>query len=134
MQSNLTIEDPLDEQAVTIIVTLPASEELKDERKVLVSIGVANQMPVIKTGAFGNLTALIDEGWKAYGVQAEANKAAAKAQEEAKAETEGETAVSPELIAEAEIEAEETDVAEAIEPTPVLSAPAPKPASNLSLF
>ena len=134
MQSNLTIEDPLDGQAVTIIVTLPASEELKDERQVLVTVGVANQMPVIKTGVFGSLTALIDEGWKAFGVQAEANKAAAKAQEEAKAEKEVETAVSPELVAEVEIEVEETELVEAIEPAPARPAPAPKPASNLSLF
>lgn len=140
--ANFTINDPLDGQAVTIIVTLPASEELKDERQVLVSMGIANQIPVLKTGVFGNLTELIDEGWKAYGVQVEAAKVAAKAQEAAKADQKTETAcpervevaVAPELIVEAEIEAEERDVAEAIEPTPVLPAPAPKPASNLSLF
>lgn len=50
----------------------------------LISVGIANQMPVIKTGAFGNLTELIDEGWKAFGVQAEANKVTAKAQEAVK--------------------------------------------------
>jgi len=57
---------------------------LKHKRQVLISVGIANQMPVIKTGAFGNLTELIDEGWKAFGVQAEANKVTAKAQEAVK--------------------------------------------------
>ncbi len=71
-----TINDPLDGQDVTIIVTLPVSEKLKDERQVLVSIGVANQIPVLKTGVFGNLTELMDDGWKAFGVQVEATKAA----------------------------------------------------------
>lgn len=131
---NFTMNDPLDGQAVTIIVTLPASEKLKDERTVLVSIGVANQIPVLKTGVLGNLTELVDEGWKAFGVQVEAANAAAKAQEVVETEKKAETAVAPELIAEVEIEVEETDVAEAMEPTPVRPALAPKPASNLSLF
>ena len=130
MQSNLTINDPLDGQAVSIIVTLPVSKKPKDERQALVSIGLANQMPVIKTGVFGNLTNLIDDSWKAFGVQAETIKAAAKIQEEAdaaKAEKKAGTAVSPELIAEVAIQAEAPAVVET-------KASTPKPASNLGLF
>ena len=81
--THLTIQDPLDGQAVTIIITLPASQHARDERQALVSVGVADQMPVIKTGPFGNIAGLIDEAWTAFGVQAEVAKAVQKTKKEA---------------------------------------------------
>ena len=133
MKSNLTINDPLDGQDVTIIITLPASEKPTDQRQALVSVGIANEMPVIKTGAFGTIADLINNAWKVFGVQTETTKAEKVAAEQPR-DVATETAVSPELIAEAEIEAEEVKLVETIEPEPVRPAPAPKPASNLSLF
>ena len=130
MNTSFTIDDPLDGHAVTIIITLPASEEPKDQRQAMVSIGVPNEMPVIKTGTFGTLDDLLHEAWKAFGVQAEAAKAAAKAKEDAAAEKakkkEAETAVSPQLLAEAPTEAEAAETPEA-EPEAAPPAPAPKP-------
>jgi len=140
MKTNLTVTDPLEGQAVTIIITLPAEQQARDERPALVSVGVAKQMPVIRTGPFGNIANLIEEAWTAFGVQAEVMKAAQKAKEET-AQT-AETAVAPEIVAEAGTETEPEASAEALAEAPaealaVETKPkpaAPRPAGNLSLF
>ncbi|NHZ72835.1 MAG: hypothetical protein GWP17_07105 [Aquificales bacterium] len=136
MKTILTVEDPLEGQAVTIIITLPVNQHARDARPALVSVRVADQMPVIKTGLFGNIAGLIDEAWTAFGVQAEVAKAAQKGKKEAAKTVE--TAVAPELITEASTETE----ADAPVPAPTPEAKpeakpkpvAPKPAGNLSLF
>ena len=130
--THLTIQDPLDGQAVTIIITLPADEHARDQRPALVSVGVADQMPVIKTGPFGTIAGLIDEAWTAFGVQAEVAKAAQKVKEEAAKVVE--TAVAPELIAEAATETEVDAPVPAPTPEAKPKPVAPKPAGNLSLF
>ncbi len=132
MKTILTVEDPLDGQAVTIIITLPVSQHARDVRQALVSVGVANQMPIIKTGSFGNIAGLIDEAWTAFGVQAEVAKAAQKAKKEAAKTVE--TAVAPELIAEATTETEVDAPVPAPTPEAKPKPTAPKPAGNLSLF
>ena len=76
----LTISDPLEKQEVNIIITLPASEKAKDERPALISVGMAHQMPVIKTGVLGSVDDLLHQAWKEFGVQTEAAKAQAGAQ------------------------------------------------------
>lgn len=126
--THLTIQDPLEGQAVTIIITLPADEQACDERPALVSVGVAEQMPVIRTGPFGNIATLIEEAWTAFGVQAEVTQAAQKAKEEA-VKAVG-TAVAPEIVAEASTETEPGPPAAETKPKPA----APRPAGNLSLF
>ena len=80
---------------------------------------MADQLPVIKSGAFGDAAALIHEAWTAFGVRAQVEEAALDA----------ETIVEEEIVATADIDDEEPV------PTPQPNSPLPKPqAKNLSLF
>lgn len=119
MNTNLTFIDPLADQDVTIIITLSASSQPREDRPALVSVGVAEQLPVIKTGGFGNMPVLIQEAWTAFGVRAQVAEAASEA----------ETGVEEEVVATASI-----DGAEPVPLLPLnLSTPKPQ-AKNLSLF
>jgi hypothetical protein len=121
MNSNLTVTDPLVEQDVTIIITLAASNVPLAERPLLLSVGVAEQLPVVKTGPFANLMSLIEEAWTALSVRAQV--AGAAIEEETIAE---EQTAAPDTVA--------MDSPETPPPPPnSLSAPQPQ-AKNLSLF
>jgi hypothetical protein len=71
MNTSLTVEDPLAGQEVTIVITLAAGEQPRDERPALVSVGVAGQPPVTKSGTFGQTAALINQAWTAFGLQSQ---------------------------------------------------------------
>lgn len=119
MNTNLTVADPLADQEVTVIITLAASECPREERPAMVSVGVAEQLPVIKTGMFGDVPALINEAWTAFGVRAQVAEAAA----------EGETVAEEQVVATAGTDDDEPA------PTPLSNLSTPKPqAKNLSLF
>ncbi|MFQ5420829.1 MAG: hypothetical protein ACE5EY_10770 [Anaerolineae bacterium] len=118
MNATLTVNDPLADQEVSIVITLAANTQPRDERPALISVGVAEQLPVIKTGTFGDVPALIHEAWTAFGVRAQVAAAA----------TEGETVAEEQVVATAS-----TDDEPAPTPQPSLSTPKP-PAQNLSLF
>jgi len=114
MHSPLAVDDPLAGQEVTIVVTLPIGDQLRDERPALVSLGVARQPPIIKTGTFADAPTLINEAWYAFGVRAQVVGAAP---------TESETvAAAEELVTTAAVPEEA--------PRP----PAKPAAGNLSLF
>lgn len=128
MNSNLTVTDPLAEQDVTIIITLAASDALLAERPLLLSVGVAEQLPVVKTGPFANLVSLIEEAWTALGVRAQV--AGAAIEEETIAE---EQTAAPNTVA-TNVTTADIDNHETSPPAPnPLSAPQPQ-AKNLSLF
>ena len=59
MNTSLTVTDPLADQTVTILITLSPGEGPREERAALVSLGVAEQAPVVKTGTLADLPALI---------------------------------------------------------------------------
>jgi hypothetical protein len=120
MDSSLFISDPLAGQEVAIVITVAASDGPREGRAALVSVGVTEQMPVARSGAFGEIPALIDAAWAAFGLRAAA-------------ETAAETAVEGKEGRDAEA-AREHLAAE--EPAPTAApCPAPKPqAQNLSLF
>lgn len=127
MNTTLTVDDPLAGQEVTIVITLPAGEQSRDDRPALVSLGVAGQLPFSKSGLFGDVAALISEAWAAFGLrwQIEAAHAAAEGAGEEEAG-----------MAEAETIAEVT-VVEATprpQPTPARPGPAEPRPQNLSLF
>ncbi|MBX3058862.1 MAG: hypothetical protein KF770_20545 [Anaerolineae bacterium] len=122
MKSNLTMTDPLVDQEVTIIITLAAGDRAREERAALISVGVAEQMPVIRTGMFGDAPALIHEAWTAFGIRAQVAETAV--------EEEAAAAVEEQLLATADTEADEPAPPP---PPPSLSAPQPQ-AKNLSLF
>ncbi len=119
MNTNLTVTDPLADKEVTIIITMAESEQSHDKRPALVSVGMAEQLPVIKTGLFADIPALINEAWIAFGVQAQMREAAQAV----------ETVAQEQLVATAAINDDEPAPA----PQPHLSAPKPQ-AKNLSLF
>jgi len=128
MNSNLTVTDPLAEQDVTIIVTLAASDNPLAERPLLLSVGVAEQLPVVKTGPFDNLISLIEEAWTALGVRAQVAEAAVEEETIAEEQT-----TAPDTVA-TNVTTAEPDYHEASPPAPnLLSAPQPQ-AKNLSLF
>lgn len=128
MNSNLTVTDPLAEQDVTIIITLAASDVPLAERPLLLSVGMAEQLPVVKTGTFANLISLIEEAWTALGVRAQV--AGAAIEEETIAE---EQMATPDTVA-TNVTTADTDNHETSPPSPnPLSAPQPQ-AKNLSLF
>jgi hypothetical protein len=119
MNTNLTVVDPLADQEVTIIITLAASEQSRGQRPVLISVGVAEQLPVIKTGEFGDIPALIYEAWNAFSIRAQVSEAA----------QEGETVAEEQVLATVNTDDDEPA------PTPPSSLSTPKPsAQNLSLF
>ncbi|HRQ42366.1 MAG TPA: hypothetical protein PLD25_30995 [Chloroflexota bacterium] len=119
MNSTLSFSDPLAEQEVTIIITLAASDCTREERAALISVGVAEQSPVIKMGLFADLPALINEAWNAFGVQAQMSEAAQAV----------ETVAEEQLVATVNIIDDEPEPT----PQPHLSTPKPQ-AKNLSLF
>ena len=128
MNSNLTVTDPLAEQDVTIIVTLAASDAPLAERPLLLSVGVAEQLPVVKTGDFASLVPMIEEAWTALGVRAQV--AGAAVEEETIAE---EQTTTPDTVA-TNVTTADIDNHETPPPAPnSLSAPQPQ-AKNLSLF
>jgi hypothetical protein len=114
MMIPLTINDPLFGQEVTIVVTLPAGDRPRDERPILVSLGVTGQLPIIKTGTFADAPTLIDEAWTALGVRAQIA---------------GATLTEPETEA-----ADEELVATAVADEDAPPLPEKPPAGNLSLF
>lgn len=119
MNTPLTVTDPLADQEVSIVITLAASSQPRDERPALVSVGVAAQMPVIKTGTLGGLTTLIHEAWTAFGVRVQV--AAAATESEANPEEQVVAIVS-------------TDDHEPAPMPPSNLTTAKLPAQNLSLF
>ncbi|MCP5011047.1 MAG: hypothetical protein GY942_13780 [Aestuariibacter sp.] len=119
MNTNLTVTDPLAEQEVTIIITFPASTQPRDERPVLISVGVAEQLPMTKTGKFGEMATLIDEAWTAFSVRAQVTESV----------QEGEAVTEEQLLATASAD---DDMSVPI-PQPHQAAPKPQ-AKNLSLF
>lgn len=121
MNTTLTVDDPLADQEVSIVITLAASSQPREERPALVSVGVAEQLPVIKTGTFGELSTLINEAWTAFGVRAQVAEAA----------SEGETVAEEQVVATASTDDDEP--ASMPPPDPDLSTPNPQ-AKNLSLF
>lgn len=120
MKTTLTVDDPLAEQEVTIVITLAAGEQARDERMALVSVGVTGQPPVTKTGTFGQVAALINQAWTAFGVQAQV-AAAQNTETVGPAEkSDGETT--------------DTAVPGAQETTPQPHTPAPEPQPDLSFL
>ena len=131
MKTNLIVTDPLVGQEVSILVTVAAGEDgevclPRDERPSLLSVGVAGQMPITRSGTFGDMQDLIHEAWTAFGVREQVNEQAATLPQSS-------TGVTEELIAEATVAT--TDDTDTLPPTVSVTKPVSKPpVSKLSLF
>ena len=73
---NLTLTDPLAEQSVTIVLQLAPGESL-NQRPLLVSLGVPDQIPVQAQGTFTDLEQIIRTTWSSFGIRMKTNAAAA---------------------------------------------------------
>ena len=123
MNTTLTVDDPLVDQEVTIVITLAAGKQARDERLALVSVGVTGQPPVAKTGTFGQMAALISQAWTAFGVQTQVTAAqSAAAQSSAGQETESADKTT------------DTAAPGAKETTSQPDSPAPDPQPDLSIL
>jgi hypothetical protein len=123
MNTTLTVDDPLAEQEVTLVITLAAGEQARDERLAQVSVGITGQPPVTRTGTFGQVTALIDEAWTAFGVLTQVAVAqGAATQGSARQETKSAGEMT------------DTAVPGAQETTPQPHTPAPEPQPDLSFL
>lgn len=132
MNMTLTVDDSLAEQAVGIVITLVASEQPRDERPVLVSVGTAGNLPVIKTGTFGQVPALINAAWTALSVQAQlAAQSAGRETEMLGTELVGEEQVASQPAVAVRAVGAGGERRPASQPKPVTSQ---SPAKNLSLF
>ncbi|MCP4427085.1 MAG: hypothetical protein GY803_21570 [Chloroflexi bacterium] len=149
MNATLTVTDPLAEREVSIVITLmlndnrrlaaeglTSGKQPRDERPALVSIGVAGQMPIIKSGVFGSTMELIEEAWLAFGVQAQlAEQTAAMSTDTISATTAEEVIAETPVLSEAEVAVVGDDAADLPSQCSAANPAAPKPAaSNLSLF
>ena len=65
MKPTLSVLDPLAAREVSIHITLPPSDEPRDGRPVLVSVGSAGQMPLFREGKLADVAELIRDAWAA---------------------------------------------------------------------
>ncbi len=72
---NLTLTDPLAEHAITVVLHLAPGESL-NQRPLLVSLGIPNELPVQAQGTFPDLEQLIRTTWTSFGIRMKANAAA----------------------------------------------------------
>lgn len=134
MNSLLAVDDPLADQEVTLVITVMAGKQSRDERLAQVSVGVTGKPPVTQTGTFCQMAALINEAWTAFGVQVQA--AAAQGAETIGSATKpaGEMADTPALRADAASIVEVVTVPGAQETAPQPHTPAPDPQPDLSFL
>lgn len=95
--SNVLIEDVLEKEAVVITMLVQPGERGRDERSVLVTVGIADKQVVMRTGTFAQMTQLVNAAWAEY----------AQVVTDDVLEPESETGV----IAEAEVGADTTEFA-----------------------
>ncbi|MCB8980594.1 MAG: hypothetical protein H6657_24555 [Ardenticatenaceae bacterium] len=95
MNRTLTVEDPLADEEVTILITLPVGKQAHSERPALLSVGITGQPPVTMQGTLAQIPTLLDQAWLAFGRQAQMapNQSDMRAEDPLAAPTE--TAVSP---------------------------------------
>ncbi|MCC6607967.1 MAG: hypothetical protein IT327_32475 [Anaerolineae bacterium] len=127
MNTTLTVDDPLADQEVTIVITVAVGEQARDERMALMSVGVTGQPPVTRIGPFGQVTALIDEAWTAFGVQAQLAAAQGAGAAGPAAKPAGEMAEPVARRADAASDVEVVAVPGAKETIPQPHAPKPQP-------
>ena len=66
MNSILTLTDPLSGVEVVITVTLFPAELPRATRPVVLTLGIADQPPVILSGTYAELSTLLDLAWHRF--------------------------------------------------------------------
>ena len=62
----LTLTDPLAGEEVVISITILPAALPRTERPILITLGVAGKPPVIQTGTYADLHALLDAAWRMF--------------------------------------------------------------------
>jgi hypothetical protein len=62
----LTLTDPLAGQEVVIAITVLPADLPRAARPILLTLGVAGKLPVIRTGTYGDLPALLEAAWRMF--------------------------------------------------------------------
>lgn len=66
MNGTLTIVDSLANKPVLIAIQVIPHDGPRDERPILMTVGVPEEQALILTGNLGQLKELLDEGWASY--------------------------------------------------------------------
>ena len=126
MKPTFIVDDPLASQEVTLIITLPASEVVKEERPLLLTVGIHGEMPLSGNGQLDSLPTLIDNLWTALSVRVQLAQEINQSQ----------TTNTPQQLAVIDV-AEPNNTPEVTvtpKPNPETNHPPQSPARNLSLF
>lgn len=125
MNTILTVDDPLANQEVTVVITLAASHQPRDERPILISLGTPEHLPILKSGLLADVRDLIREAWTAFGLHVQLDEAS----------SDTESAYATETVAEEAVVGTTSMTDDELTPvTPPSIAPPRPQAKNLSLF
>ena len=62
----LTLTDPFAGQEVLIAITVLPADLPRASRPILLTLGIEGKPPVIQTGTYGDLHALLDAAWRTF--------------------------------------------------------------------
>lgn len=64
-----TLTDPLVDKEVHIHLTVLPGHESPDERQIVLSLGVAEQLPTFIEGTLAELPDLVEQAWRLFGAE-----------------------------------------------------------------
>lgn len=67
MTTPLSIQDPLTNQQVIIVITAVPQDVPCEERPILLSLGVASSAPATRNGRLGDVFSLLQSAWAEFG-------------------------------------------------------------------
>lgn len=67
MTTPLSVQDPLTNQQVIIVITAAPQDVLCEERPILLSLGVASAPPTTRNGRLGDVLSMLQSAWAEFG-------------------------------------------------------------------
>lgn len=67
MTTPLSVQDPLTNQQVIIVITAVPQDVPCEERPILLSLGVASSAPTTRNGRLGDVFSLLQSAWAEFG-------------------------------------------------------------------
>lgn len=67
MTTSLSVQDPLTNQQVIIVITAVPQDVPCEERPILLSLGVASSAPATRNGRLGDVFSLLQSAWAEFG-------------------------------------------------------------------
>jgi len=125
MNDNLTVQDPLADKPVTILISLDPNSPSRAGRTATVTVGVQGKPPVFRRGSFEDVVALINQAWLTFGVRRQTMTSATHTSQ---------TETATEVVVTEEPAVEHEANAGAVPSSPEISQPSRPRPQNLSLF